>query len=135
MSHPRYAPRPFRPSPAALQALDFGLRVRVETHSSQRCIFAGAQSLSVQDLVSELSELVARLRVRSFELRAELEQVTSALLVNVESGFLPLARRAALDLGGLLARAGQRHLADPQLSVRGASAALRIADLLGREVR
>ena len=50
MSHPRYAPRSWRPSPAALQALDFGLRVRVEAHSSQRSIFTGAEDLSVRDL-------------------------------------------------------------------------------------
>jgi hypothetical protein len=135
MSHPRYLPRPFRPSPAALQALDFGLRVRVETHSSQRCIFSGVEVLSVQDLVSELSELVSSLRVRSFVLRAELEHVTSALQINVECGFLPLARRAALDLGGLLASAAKRRLADSELSVRGANAAFRIAELLGQEVR
>ena len=135
MSHSRYSPRPFRPSPAALQALDFGLQVRVEARSSQRCIFEGAQSLSVQDLVSELSEMVSRLRVRSFALRAELEQVTSALMVNVDCGFSPLARRAALDLGGLLDHARKRHLADAELCRRGAGCAFHIADLLGKEVR
>ena len=114
MSHSRNTPRPFRPSPAALQALDFGLRVRVETHSSQRCIFSGAESLSVQDLVSEVSELVSSLRVRSFALRSELERVTSALMVNVDCGFRPLAQRAALVLGDLLTTsAGKRRLTDP----------------------
>ena len=133
MSHSRYTPRPFRPSPAALQALDFGLRVRVETHSSQRYIFTGAESLSVQDLVSELSELVSSLRVRSFSLRSELERVTSALMVNFYCGFRPLTQRAALALGDLLTSAGKRRLTDPELSARGANAAFRIADLLGAE--
>jgi hypothetical protein len=63
-----------------------------------------------------------------------LEQVTAALLVNVECGFWPLAHRAALDLGGLLATAGRRRLADRELSVRGSRCAFRIADLLA-EVR
>ena len=112
---------------------DFGLRVRVETHSSQRCIFSGAESLSVQDLVSEVSELVSSLRVRSFALRSELERVTSALMVNVDCGFRPLAQRAALILGDLLSSARKRRLADAELSVRGANAAFRIADLLGAE--
>ena len=135
MSAHRYTARPTRPSPAALVALDFGLRVRVETQSAQRSIFSGAQAFSAQDLVSELSEMVSSLRVRSFALRAELEQVTSALMVNVDCGFLPLARRAALDLGGLLDHARKRHLADPELCLRGACCAFHIADLLGKEVR
>ena len=79
--------------------------------------------------------MVSSLRVHSFALRSQLEEVTSALILNVECGFVPLARRAALDLGGLLASAGKRRLADAELSVRGANAAFRIADLLGQEVR
>jgi len=122
-------------SPSALAALDFGLRVRVEAHPSQRTIFSGAENLSVQELIAELSEMVSELRVRSFALRAELERVTSALLVNVECGFWPLASRAALDLGGLLASAGRRGLADRELCVRGSRCAFRIADLLETEVR
>ena len=128
-------PSPLQAVPRRAPGLGLRPRVRVEAHSSQRSIFSGAESLSVQDLVSELSELVSSLRVRSFALRVELEQVTSALMVNVDCGFAPLARRAALDLGDLLASAGKRRLADAELSVRGANAAFRIADLLGREVR
>jgi hypothetical protein len=116
-------------------ALDFGLRVRIEAHSPQRTLFQGAEDLPVRVLVFELAELVSGLRVRSFALRAELEQITSALMVNVECGFQPLARRAALDLGGLLASAAKRRLADAELSVRAANAAFRIADRLGQEVR
>jgi hypothetical protein len=135
MSAPHFTPRPRRPSPAALQALDFGLQVRFEAHPSQRTIFSGAQDLSAQELTSELSLLVSELRVRSFAVRAQLEQVTSALMVNLECGFLPLARRAALDLGDLLASAGRRRLADAELSVRGARCAFRIAELLAKAVR
>lgn len=124
-----------RPSPAALMALDFGLRVRVEATFQQRTIFSGAENLSARDLTSELSEMVSSLRVRSFALRGELEQVTSALMVNLDCGFLPLARRAALDLGGLLAYAGKRRLADDELCLRGANCAFRIAELLAKEVR
>jgi hypothetical protein len=122
-------------SPGALAALDFGLRVRVEVHSDQRTIFAGAENLSVQELTSELAEMVSGLRVRSFSLRAELEQVTSALMVNIRSGFCPLARRAALDLGGLLDFAGKRRFADRELCVRGSNCAFRIAELIAKEVR
>ena len=79
--------------------------------------------------------MVSTLRVRSFSLRADLEQATSALMVNVDCGFMPLAGRVALDLGDLLAFAGQRRLADVELSVRGANVAFRIARLLRAEVR
>ena len=79
--------------------------------------------------------MVSELRVRSFALRHELEQVTSALLVNVRCGFWPLARRAAIDLGDLLAFARKRRLADPELCIRGAGGAFRVAELCGREVR
>jgi len=126
--------RPSRASYGALAALDFGLQVRVEAHPSQRTIFSTAEELPVQDLTSELAGLVSELRVRSFALRHELEQVTSALMVNVECGFWSLARRAALDLSGLLAQARKRHLADPELCVRGANAAVHIADLRAQEV-
>ncbi len=119
----------------SLAALDFGLRVRIEADADQRTIFSGSDSLSAQQLTSELSLLVSELRVRSFRVRADLEQLTSALMRNVESGFWPLARRAALDLGSLLGYARKRRLADAELCVRGANAALRIADLCGREVR
>jgi hypothetical protein len=63
MSLRYYAPRHRRLSPAALQALDFGVQVRFEAHPSQRSIFSGAESLSVRELTSELTELVSRLRV------------------------------------------------------------------------
>lgn len=123
------------PSPGALAALDFGLRIRVETHVSQRSIFSGASNLSAQELTAELAELVSELRVKSFALRGHLEHVTSALQVNVSCGFWPLARRAALDLAGLLAQASRRHLADPELCIRGANGARRIAELIEQEVR
>src|SRR5215813_1301511 len=58
MSLRSFAPRHRRPSAAALQALDFGLQVRFEAHSSQRSIFSGAEILSVRELTSELSELI-----------------------------------------------------------------------------
>jgi hypothetical protein len=125
------APPRLLPSPL----LDFGLRIRLEAQPSQRTIFSGAENLSVQELIAELSEMVSSLRVHSFALRAQLERVTSALMVNVECGFWPLAGRAALDLGGLLASAGRRGLADRELCVRGSRCAFRIADLLEKEVR
>jgi hypothetical protein len=126
---------PRRSTPGALAALDFGLRVRVEAHPDQRSIFSGAENLSASELTAELAEMVSELRVRSFALRAQLEHVTSALLVNLDHGFTPLARRAALDLAGLLGLAAKRRFADQELSIRGANAALRIAELLAQEVR
>jgi hypothetical protein len=116
-----------------LAALDFGLPVRAER--PQPTLFSGAEDLSLRDLTSELSLMVSELRVRSFALRHELEQVTSALLVNVRCGFWPLARRAAIDLGDALAFARRRRLADGDLCLRGSACAFRIAELCGREVR
>jgi len=127
--------RPTRASLGALAALDFGLQVRIEARPAQRTIFSSAEELPVQELTSELAEMVSSLRVRSFALRHELEHITSALMVNVESGFWPLARRAALDLASLLGSSRTRSLADPQLCVRGAHAARRIAELCAQEVR
>ena len=76
--------------------------------------------------------MVSDLRVRSFTLRHELEQVTTALLENVGCGFWPLARRAAVDLGDALAFARQRRLADTELCLRGSACAFRIADSASR---
>ena len=135
MSHFSYGARRPRPSFAALSALDFGLRVRVEASSSQQTIFSGAENLSAQELTSELAVLVSRVRVRSFALRGQLEHVTSALMINVRCGFWPLARRAALDLAGLLGQARRRCWAHPELAVRAANAALRIAELCAKEAR
>jgi len=119
----------------ALTGLDVGLRVRVETRCLQRSIFSGAANLSVQDLTSELAQMISSLRVHSYALRGQLEEVTSALQANVESGSWRFARRAALDLAGLLSQAAKRRLADRELAIRGANGALRIAELCGKEVR
>src|SRR5262245_43341633 len=118
-----------------LAGLDFGLRVRIEIGCAQRIIFSGAQNLSAQELTSELAEMVSSLRVRSFVLRGQLEQVTTALQVNVQSGSWLYAERAALDLASLLAQAKKRGWADRDPCLRGANGALRIAELCGREVR
>jgi len=123
-----------RASFGALTALDFGLRVRVERSPAQRTIFSSPEELPVQELICELAELASELRVRSFALRHELEQVTSALMVNVECGFWSLAERAALDLAAVLSEARKRRLADAALCVRSADLALCIADLCAREV-
>jgi hypothetical protein len=117
-----------------LTGLDFGLRVRVETHSAQLTLFTGSEKLSARELSSELAEIVSRLRVWSFTLRRQLEQVASALLMNVECGFWSRARRAALDLADLLSETYRRGLADAEPCHRGERCALRIAELLGREV-
>jgi hypothetical protein len=122
-----------RLSQAASWALDVGLRVRVRTQLDQRTVFSGADQLSLQQLSSELAELASRLRVRSFAVRAQLEDVTSALSLNVRCGFWPLAQRAALDLAALLAQARRRRLADAELCVRGSKCALRIAELCAGE--
>jgi hypothetical protein len=127
--------RPTRASLGALAALDFGLQVRIEARPAQRTIFSSAEELPVQELTSELAEMVSSLRVRSFALRHELEHLTSALVLNVESGFWTLAHRAALDLAALLGSSRTRCLADPQLCVRGAHAARHIAALCQQEVR
>lgn len=127
-------PRP-RVSPAAALALDFGLRIRVDGHAPQRTLFSGAENRSLQELCSELGLMISQLRVRSFALRAELEQVTDALLVNIRCGFWLQARRAAVDLGDLLAWARKRRLADTELCVRGSNCAFHIAELCAKEAR
>ena len=123
-----------RRSPGALVALDFGLQIRVQP-SNQRPLFSGAENLSLRELISELSQMVSSLRVRSFSLRWEIERVTTALLTNVDCGFWLLAQHAAIDLGDLLAEARRRHLADAELCVRGSKCAFRIAELSAKEVR
>jgi hypothetical protein len=135
MAQPFSSTRRPSPSSSSQSALDFGLRVRIEAHPAQRSIFCGAESLPVQTLTSELAEMVAELRVHSFAMRHELEQVTSALQRNVDSGFWGLARRAALDLSGALHLARRRRLAGPELCSCGANAALRIAELCAAEGR
>jgi hypothetical protein len=126
-----------RPSPSAssMSALDFGLRVRIDVHPAQRSIFCGPEALPVQALASALAESVAELRVRSFALRSELEEVTSALQRGVDSGVWPLARRAALDLSGSLDVARRRRLADAELCWRAGKAADRVAELCAAEGR
>jgi len=119
----------------ALTGLDFGLRVHVDVRPAQRAIFVGAENLSVQALTSELAEMVSGLRVHSYAVGGQLEQVTTALMLNVESGEWQFARRCALDLAGLLAQAEKRGQVKGSLGVRGANAALRIAELCAREAR
>ena len=119
----------------ALTGLDLGLRVRVQLESRQRPIFSGPENRTALHLISELAELVSELRVYSYALRGQLEQMTFALQANAEGGAWRYARRAALDLAGVLALAGKRRLADQSSCVRGANAALRIAELIAREVR
>jgi hypothetical protein len=118
---------------AALAALDAGLQVHVETHPAQRTIFSGAENLSAQDLASELAYMLSSLRIRSFRVRADVEDLASAVLSNLECGFWLYARRAAQDLAGTLASTGKRRLADRELCVRGANAALRISELCVEE--
>jgi hypothetical protein len=133
MSHHPYSSRSvFR---AVTGGLDFGLRVRVELRRPQRTIFSGSPDSCAQDLTAELVEMVSSFRVYSYGVRAQLEQLTHALQVNVDCGFLFLARRAALDLSGVLALAGKRRQADPIRCTRGANMALRIAELCSKGVR
>jgi hypothetical protein len=78
---------------------------------------------------------VSSLRVYSYALRGELEDVTSALQINVQRGEWRYAARAAHDLADLLARAQRRGLAAGSLAGRCAHRALSIAELCEREVR
>ena len=119
----------------ALTGLDFGLRVRVDVRPAQRTIFSGAEKLTVQALTAELAEMVAGLRVYSYPVRGQLEQVVSALQINVTSGSWAFARRAALDLATVLTVARNRRLVDASPAKRGANAALRVADLCEAAVR
>jgi hypothetical protein len=111
MFHRLYGPRA---TLRALTGLDFGLRVRVDVRSSQRSMFCGAENLAAQRLISEFAEDISGLRVYSYAMRGQLEDATSALCLNAEGGSWRYARRAALDLSGLLAVAAKRRQADAQ---------------------
>src|SRR5262245_50856251 len=124
-----------RASLRILTGLDIGLRVRVEVQSSQRTMFCGPENLAARQLISELAEEISGLRVYSYAMRGQLEDALSALQLNAEAGSWRYARRAALDLSGLLGLAAQRRLADRERCVSSANAAIRIAELIGREVR
>ncbi len=134
MSQPPLAQHRSPASPRCLAALDFGLRVRVRVFS-QRPLFSTSDNLSLQQDASELSLMVSDLRVRSFAVRHQLEQVTTALVCNVQCGFWALARRSALDLADLLTHSRRRRLADAELCAWGAQSAQRIASLCGGDVR
>jgi hypothetical protein len=127
----------FRPrrSEHAAAILAAGLPLRIDTDARQGTVFSGASNLSAQELASEIGLMVSELRVRSLRLRAALEEVTSALLRNVQCGFWLQAREAALDLAGLLGQARRGRLADAELCLRGANGALRLADLCWAVVR
>ena len=120
---------------AALSGLDFGLRVHVQLRPGQRAILAGPENTSLQELTSELAELISSLRVYSYAFRGHLEQVTSALQLNVACASWRYARRAALDLAGILAQAQKRRLVKSSLAVEGTHRAFHIAELCAREVR
>ncbi len=96
--------RLYRPSATlrVLTGLDLGLRVRVDVQSPQRKMFCGAANVAAQRLISDLADEIGGLRVYSYSMRGQLEDATSALLLNAECGSWRYARRAALDLSGLL---------------------------------
>lgn len=131
MFHRLYGPRA---TLRALTGLDFGLRVRVQDPSSQRAMFCGAENASARHLISELAEDISGLRVYSYAMRGQLEEALSALMLNAQCRSWRYARRAALDLSGLLVLADKRRLAD-RVCVRLANAALRVAEVLAREAR
>jgi hypothetical protein len=132
MSHPPFGAR----HPLfALTGLDVGLRVRVQFRPVQRVIFTGAENVSLQALTSELAEMVSGLRVHSYALRAQLEEVTAALQANVQCGSWGYARRAALDLASLLSLARRKHQVHAERCRRGEHCALRVAELCQAEVR
>jgi hypothetical protein len=129
--------RPFtaRGALRALSGLDFGLRVRVETRLVQPSLFASTGNASARELTSDLAEMVSSLRVYSYPLRRELEEITAALQINVQRGEWRYAARAAYDLADLLARAQRRGLAAGSLAGQCARRALSIAELCERERR
>jgi hypothetical protein len=115
-----------------LTGLDFGLRVRVHTRVAQRTLFSGDDNASAQELTTELARMVGSLRVYRYELRAELEEIISAVQINVQGGEWCFARRAAFDLADVLARAHRRRLIAGSRASRCAQLALRLADLCQR---
>jgi hypothetical protein len=118
-----------------LTALDFGLRVRVDTRLLQRTIFSVTGNVSAQELTAQLAEMVSSLRVYSYGLRGQIEDVTAALQFNVQGGEWSFARRAAYDLADMLVQAQERGLIAGSLAGRCAGRALRIAELCSRSAR
>ena len=86
----------------ALTGLDLGLRVHVDLRPLQRTLFCGGEAFSLRAVTEELAEMVSSLRVYSYSVRGQLQTVTAALVTNVECGEWRYARRAALDLAGLV---------------------------------
>ncbi len=127
MSHQPYDTRS---TLRTLTGLDFGLRVRVEVRPPQRTIFSGSENLSARQLTSERDQMISGLRVDSYSLRAQLEQVTFALQTNVDSGDCKYALRAAYDLASLLIQGRKRGLIHSERAVKSANFALRIAELV-----
>jgi hypothetical protein len=130
MSHHTFGGRQFV---RAFTGLDFGLRVQVDLRPLQRTIFSGAENFTVRALTEELAETVSSLRVYSYAMRGQLQTVTSALLANVECGDWRYARRAALDLAGLLTVAHRRRVVEGEVTIRAANAALQVAELCVQE--
>jgi hypothetical protein len=115
-------------------ALDFGLRVRIELQPTQRPLFSASEGAPAQALTAELAELVSRLRVHSFALRASVEEATTALQLNVQAASWIYARRAALDLAGQLSLARRSRLAPPERTLPAERTAFRVAELCQEEV-
>jgi hypothetical protein len=118
-----------------LTGLDFGLRVRVVLRHPQRPIFSAPEDLPVHRSIRDLAKLVSGLRVYSYAVRGELEQLTLALQMNAECGSWRYARRAALDLADLLHHAKRRRLANPDRCAGAAELAFRIAEQCQAEAR
>lgn len=133
MFHRLYGPRTMLR--ALTGGLDFGLRLRIRDHSSQRSMFRGPDNHAARQLISDLAEELSDLRVYSYSLRGQLEDSLSALQLNAKWGSWRYARRAALDLSGTLSLAASRRLADAQTCLECSQVATQIAELCGKGVR
>jgi hypothetical protein len=119
----------------ALTGLDFGLRVRIDVRPAQPTLFRSPRSIAVEPAALDLAQQVVGLRVYSYGVRAQLEEVLTALQLNIASGSWSFARRAALDLASILSVARNRGQITGSRAFRASATALRVADLCESEAR
>jgi hypothetical protein len=91
----------------------------------------------VEPAALDLAQQVVGLRVYSYGVRAQLEEVLTALQLNIASGSWSFARRAALDLAStsILSVARNRGQITGSRAFRASATALRVADLCESEAR
>ena len=124
-------PRNTSPEPSSRRPVpeSFGLRVRVAVSTTQQFLFGGDGPSVLTRMAERLCVDVARIVVRDFRIHSQLERTIPAVLRNVRLSFWSCAKRAALDAASALASGAKRRVLQPDMAIRAANLALRIAEL------